>query len=207
MPAMRIMRRDTRLVFAAMLVFVLAGCSGQKDAAHSLVLEIAATVAAAAPEASKYVPEQLEDIQAKLAALQASFDKKDYDRVVAAAPEVLAAAQLLATDAAAKKDRILKEQNDSWTNLVAVLPDEVTALQSRVDLLEKKPAKKQAKDVDRAAAGASMADITSLWSKAQAAFAGGNLEEAVATAKDVKSKADALAVALKMNPAPASGAT
>jgi hypothetical protein len=61
--------------------------------------------------------------------------------------------------------------------------------------------------VDPAAAGAGMADITSLWSKAQAAFAGGNLEEALATAKDVKTKADALAVALKLNPTPAAGAT
>jgi hypothetical protein len=71
----------------------------------------------------------------------------------------------------------------------------------------KKAAKVTPSGVDLAAASAGMADITSLWSKAQAAFAGGNLEEALATAKDVKTKADALAATLKMDPAPAAGAT
>jgi hypothetical protein len=202
---MEFMHGHPRFVFATLLAIVLAGCSGQKDAAQNLVWEIAATVSAAEPEAAKYVPEQLHDVQAKVADLRAALDRKDYAGVTAAAPAVLTAAQSLATAAAAKKDEILKAKNDAWTNLALLLPDEVTALQSRVDQLNtKKPAKK----VDLGAVGAAMADITSLWSKAQAAFAGGNLDEAVVTAKDVKSKADALAGTLKMDPArAASGAT
>jgi hypothetical protein len=42
-----------------------------------------------------------------------------------------------------------------------------------------------------------LSDATSLWSKAQAAFAAGNLDEAVNTAKDVKAKIDALATSVK----------
>jgi hypothetical protein len=217
---MRFVRTDARFVVAALLAIVLAACSGQKHAAQNLVFEIAATLSAAEPEAAKYVPEQVQDIQAKLADLRASFDKGDYAGVMAAAPAVLAATQSLATAAAAQKDQILKAQNDAWTDLAAVLPDEVTALQNRVEQLNSKmPGKKAAKGlpsgtskgtapgVDLAAASAGMADITSLWSKAQAAFAGGNLEEALATAKDVKTRADALAATLKMVPAPAAGAT
>ncbi len=197
------MRHDTALLFAALLAIALAACSGQKDSAQSLLWDIAATLSAADPEAAKYVPEELEDIQTKLTDLRASFAKGDYAAVTAAAPAVLASAQSLATDAAAKKDQILKAQNDAWTNLAAVLPDEVTALQNRVDqLYSSKPGKKAPKSTpsgaDLAAAGSAMTDITALWSKAQAAFAGGNLDEALATAKDVKSKADALAVTLKM---------
>jgi hypothetical protein len=221
---MRFVRTDARFVVAALLAIVLAACSGQKHAAQNLVFEIAATLSAAEPEAAKYVPEQVQDIQAKLADLRASFDKGDYAGVMAAAPAVLAATQSLATAAAAQKDQILKAQNDAWTDLAAVLPDEVTALQNRVEQLNSKmPGKKAAKGlpsgtpsgtskgtapgVDLAAASAGMADITSLWSKAQAAFASGNLEEALATAKDVKTRADALAATLKMDPAPAAGAT
>jgi hypothetical protein len=213
---MKFMRCQTGFVYAGLLAIALSACSGQKDAAQNRVWEIAATVSAAQPEAAKYVPGQLSDIQAKLTELQASFDKRDYAGVMAAAPAVLAAAQSLATAAAAKKDQILKAQNDAWTNLAAVLPDEVVALQNRVDqLYSNKPAKKAAKGTpsgtpsgaDLAAVGARMADITSLWSKAQATFAGGNLVEAVATANDVKSKADALAITLKMEPARAAGAT
>jgi hypothetical protein len=60
--------------------------------------------------------------------------------------------------------------------------------------------------IDLAAAKSGLADATSLWSKAQAAFSAGNLEEAVSTAKDVKAKAEAAAAALKLDlskPAPA----
>jgi hypothetical protein len=216
---MKFMRCQTGFIYAGLLVIALSACSGQKDDAQSLVWEITATVSAAAPEAAKYVPGQLNDIQAKLTDLRASFDKRDYAEVMSAAPAVLAAAQSLATAAAAKKDQILKAQNDAWTNLAAVLPDEVTALQNRVDQLHsKKPAKKAAVGApkgtpsatpsggDLAAVDAAMADITSLWSKAQATFAGGNLDEAVATANEVKSKVDALAVTLKMDPARAVGA-
>jgi hypothetical protein len=52
-------------------------------------------------------------------------------------------------------------------------------------------------DLDAAKAGAG--DATALWSKAQAAFAAGNLDEAVSTAKDVKLKVEALATSLKMD--------
>jgi PBP1b-binding outer membrane lipoprotein LpoB len=195
------LRHHTRYIFAALLALALAGCSGKKDAAQSLVWEIAATLSAAEPEAAKYIPEQLAEVQTKLTDLRAAFDKKDYAGVIAAAPGVLDQAQALATAAAAKKDQILKAQNDAWTNLAAVLPDEVTALQGRLnELNSKKPVKKARsgtpKAVDLTAAGAAMTDITALWSKAQAAFAGGNLDEAVATATDVKARADALSVTL-----------
>jgi hypothetical protein len=196
---MEIMRHRSRFVFTALLAIAMAGCSGRKDAAHSLVLEIVATVAAAQPEAAKYVPDQLKDVQAKLTGVQTSFDSGDYAGVMAAAPSVLVAAQSLATSAAARKDGILKAQNETWTDLASMLSDEVTALQSRVDQFNsKKPAKKAPKGVDAAEAGAAMTDITSLWSKAQAAFAGGNLDEALATAQDVKTKADALANSLQV---------
>jgi hypothetical protein len=151
------------------------------------------------------VPQQLADVQRQYADLKAAFDKQDYSGVVAAAPAVLGAAQTLATAAAAKKDEVLKALNDDWTGLAAVLPDEVAAIQGRIDLLAKKPNKKPASGVDLAAAKSTLSDATSLWSKATAAFAAGNLDEAVATAKAVKAKLDPLAAMLKVNlTAPAS---
>ena len=39
----------------------------------------------------------------------------------------------------------------------------------------------------------------SLWSKAQAAFAAGNLDEAVSTAQDVKAKIEPVAATLKLD--------
>jgi hypothetical protein len=196
---MQMTQRVSRYALISMAAIILAACAGQKVPAQRLIGEIEATVTAASAEAAKYVPDQLADVQSKLGALKASFDKQDYAAVVTGAPDVLGAAQNLATAAAAKKDEILKALNDQWTALAASLPADVTAIQNRIDLLSKKSSKKQAAGIDLDAAKAGAGDATSLWSKAQAAFAAGNLDEAVSTAKDVKAKVEALASSLKMD--------
>jgi hypothetical protein len=192
-------QRVSRYAPIYMAAIILAACAGQREPAQKLISDIDATVSAAAPEAAKYVPDELSDVQSKLGGLKASFDNKDYDAVVKGAPAVLGAAQTLATAAAAKKDQILKALNDEWTGLAGSVPENVTAIQSRLDLLNRKSSKKMAAGIDLNAARAGLSDAQSLWSKAQAAFAAGNLEEAVGTAKDVKSKTDALAASLKLD--------
>jgi hypothetical protein len=195
---MQLSRLNSGFAATALLAVFLAACTTQKNSAQNLIVEIEATVSAAEPEAAKYVPEQLTDVRNRLAELHAAFDQKDYVGVVSGAPAVLAAAQSLATAAAARKDEILAALNDDWTNLAAAVPGEVTSLQSRVALLSK-PGAKPVKGVDADGIAARMRDVTSLWSKAQAAFAAGNLNEAVTAAKDVKTRADALAADLKVD--------
>ena len=204
---MPMLRSVSRYALISMAAIILAACAGQKEPAQKLISEIEATVTAASTEAAKYVPDQLAEVQSKLGALKASFDKQDYAAVVTGAPAVLSAAQGLATAAAAKKDAILKALNDDWTGLAGTLPGAVTAIQSRIELLEKKSSKKLAVGLDLAAAKSGLSDAASLWSKAQAAFAAGNMDEAVTTAKDVKSKVDSLATSLKLDlAAPAAAA-
>ena len=196
---MQMTQRASRYALISMAAIVLAACAGQKQPAQKLIGDIEATVTAASAEAAKYVPDQLADVQSKLGALKASFDKQDYAAVVTAGPAVLSAAQTLATAAAAKKDEILKALNDQWTMLAESVPGDVSAIQSRIDVLSRKSGKKQAAGIDLDAAKAGAGDATALWSKAQAAFAAGNLDEAVSTAKDVKVKVEALATSLKMD--------
>jgi hypothetical protein len=176
----------------------LFACSGQKEPAQKLLLDTDATIIAASAEAAKYVPQQLADVQHQYADLKASFDKQDYAGVISAAPAVLGAAQTLATAAAARKDEVLKALNDDWAGLAAILPGEQSAIQNRLEELSKMTNKKQPSAVDLDGYKASLSDAMSLWSKATAAFAAGNLDEAVATAKAVKAKLDPLATALKV---------
>jgi hypothetical protein len=196
---MQMIQRVGRYALISMAAIIMAACAGQKEPAQKLIGDIQASVTAASAEAAKYVPDQLADVQSKLGGLEASYDKQDYAAVVANAPAVLGDAQNLATAAAAKKDEILKALNDQWSGLAGSLPAAVTAVQNRIDLLSKKTGKKLATGVDLEAAKAGVGDATSLWSKAQAAFAAGNLDEAVSTAKDVKAKIEALATSLKMD--------
>jgi hypothetical protein len=104
----------------------------------------------------------------------------------------------LATAAAAKKVEVLKALNDDWTGLAAVVPNDVLALQARIEQLSQKSNKKLAAGIDVDGARQSLSDAMSLWSKATAAFAAGNLDEAVTTAKAVKTKLDPIAAALKI---------
>jgi hypothetical protein len=195
---MQSLARVGRFVFFGVLAITVAACAGQKVPAQKLLADIEATVTAASTEAAKYVPDQLMDVQARYAELKASFDKHDYAAVISGAPPVFAAAQTLATAAAAKKDQVLKALNDQWMVLAGTVPEYTTAVQNRIDVLRKKSSKKMAAGLDLDAAKLSLDQATSLWSKAQAAFAGGNMDEAVRTAQDVKSRVEAVAATLKL---------
>lgn len=204
---MSILQRARQYAFISAATILLAACASQMEPAQKLIGDIEAAVNSASVDAEKYVPDQLHDVQSKLSDLKASFDKKDYASVVTGAPAVLTAAQGLAAAAAAKKDEVMKALNTDWTGLSTALPGEVSAIQSRIDLLGKKSSRKMAAGIDVPAAKAGLADATALWSKAQAAFSAGNLEEAVGTAKDVKTKIDAVAAGLKLTlPTPAAPA-
>ena len=196
---MQLSKRLSSLVLASVAAIAVAACTGQKVPAEKLIADIQQTVTAASDEAKKYIPEQLVAVQTKLDELKASFDKKDYPAVVAGAPAVLDAAQSLATAAAAKKDEVLKALNDKWTALAGSVPGYMTAIQNRIDALSKKSNKKAAAGIDLDAARSGVGDAGSLWSKAQAAFAAGNMEEAVNTAESVRAKVEAVAATLKLD--------
>jgi hypothetical protein len=196
------MHRSNRLgslSFVSLAAVLLAACAGQKEPAEKLIGEIQATVTAASTEAAKYIPDQLAGVQTQLSALKASLDKQDYAAVVSGAPAVLAAAQSLATDAAAKKDAVLKALNDKWTALAGSVPRYLTVIQNRIDFLGKKANKKAAAGIDLEGAKSALSDAMATWSKAQAAFATGNMEEAVKTAQDANSKTEAVASGLKVD--------
>ena len=184
------------LAVAALLV---AACGGQRDVAQKMIGDIQTTVNAAAPDAGRYVPDQLADVQSKLGELKASYDKKDYKAVVSAAPPVMSAAQGLQRAAAARKQLIHQGLVDEWNSLSSSLPASTSSIQSRIDFLSKPENKKLTSGVDLTAATSNLSDSQSLWTKAQGASDKGDLEAAVTIAKVVKSKLDALAASMKLD--------
>jgi hypothetical protein len=177
--------------------FLIAACANQMEPAKNALDNINITLAAASADAQKYVPDQLSSDQSKVAALTASFDKKDYAAVVAGAPAVLAEVNGLAGAAAAKKDEILKALGNEWRSLAASIPQSVTAVQTRIDELSK--VKHVPKDIDLAAAKSGLAEATAAWEKAQSAFKSGNASDAVPLAEDAKRKVGSAATALKLS--------
>jgi len=184
------------LVFGvAALLF--AACSSQMQPARQAIDDINGAVAATSEDAAKYIPEQLSDVQHKLADMNAAYDKKDYATVLAEAPAVLTEAKGLPAAAAAKKDEIAKALAAEWTQLLASVPQLLTSVKTRVEAQSKK--RRLPKDVNLGAAKSGLQDATVLWEQAQAASKEGNVAAAVAAAKDAKTKAEAAASALKMS--------
>ena len=180
-------------------VFMLVGCTSQKEPAQIALGNIEAIIIASSGDAAKYAPDQLMDVQSKLGRLQASFDAKDYAAVVAGAPEAMTAAHGLISATATGKATADKALNEQWTVLAATIPDYIAAIRGRIDLLNKKSSRRMAAGIDLGAAGARLDGAVSLWSKVQAAFATGNMPEAVGAAQRLKMDLEAQAGPLMLN--------
>jgi hypothetical protein len=204
-----VMTRSTGLKIFVSVSFALllaAACANQRDPAQKMMNDIEVAVSTVSADAAKYAPDQLNDVQTKLDDLKTAFNAQDYKGVLARGPALLAEAQGLAGTAAAKKADSTKALNDQWSALAGTVPDEVTAIQGRIDMLGQRKNRKLAKGFDLEAAKSGLQDATSQWSKAQGAFGNGNLDEAVSAGKDAKSKLETLAVTLKVD-LPATGGT
>lgn len=192
---MMIQKSRTFAFLAVTAALVLAACANQMEPAKQAIANIESAIAAA-PDASKYVPDQLAAVQSKLADLKTAFDNKDYKTVLANAPGVLSDAQNLLGAAMLKKETVVKTMTAAWPALAASIPATLKAVTDRATALGK--SKKAPAGVDMDAAKSAVADATASWTKAQAANTSGDVETAVASANDAKAKIEAAAAAMKM---------
>ncbi|HEV7432862.1 MAG TPA: hypothetical protein VGN77_07455 [Steroidobacteraceae bacterium] len=190
------MQKNRTFAFMAVAAALLLGaCANQMEPAKQAIAGIESAIAAV-PDASKYIPEQLAGVQAKLADLKTAYDNKDYKTVMSGAPAVLSEAQGLMGAAMLKKEAMVKAASAEWPTLAAALPALMTTVTNRVTALGK--SKHVPAGVDMAAAKSAADEAAASWTKAQAANTAGDLEGAVASAHDAKAKLEAAAAAMKM---------
>jgi chromosome segregation ATPase len=183
-------------VAAATLLF--AGCAKREEPATHAVATLEAAVTQLRPEAEKYAPEELRDVDAKLAALKDKLAKEKYKAVLADTSELNTDVKTLQDTVVSKKTQIAAATNE-WTDLKDEVPQMVAAIESRVDSLSqsrKLPAevKKEAFE----AAKSELATMKSTWAEATAAFSAGNATEAADKARLVKAKGEELQQQLAM---------
>lgn len=190
-------QRITRFLTLCSVALLFAACVNQMEPAKNALDNINTTLNSVSADAQKYIPDQYAQAEAKVAALTASFDKKDYAAVIAGAPAVLTEVKGLSGAVSTKKDEEVKALGNEWRSLSASVPQSIAAVQTRVDALSK--TKHVPKDIDLGAAKSGLADANSAWGKAQDAFKSGSPADAVTAAKDAQSKVASAAAALKLN--------
>ena len=175
--------RGVRGILCLVALVLLSACASDKAPAEQAIKSAEAAVAGVKAEAAKWVPDQVQPLDASLASVKDKFAKGDYKAVLADAPALAGRAKDVATAAAAKKAALTK----SWDEMSAGLPKMMEAVKSRVDILSKSkklPANVTKEQFEAAKAG--LAGATKGWDDATAAFKGGNVGDAVAKADAVK---------------------
>jgi hypothetical protein len=179
----------SRLVAALLAGLVLVACANLEDPARKAVADADAALAKIGPDAQKYVPDQYTAVSEQVADMKAALDKKNYQAVLDAAPKVATSMKALADSSQAKKNEVTEALDTQWTSMAAAFPKSVAAVQAK--LADLKKAKKLPKGVTKDTitnADAQMAAVQQSWTDATAAQGKGDLEGAVAKAKDADAK-------------------
>ncbi len=179
------------------LAVTAVACAKDQESAEHALAEIDAIVNSDMPEASIWLPEQATNVERKLTALKAIFDREEYSAVLAGSPALLAEARAIAAEAGAKRLEAEGGLLREWTALDASMPPLVAAVRIRTQSLRR--AGHQHKRVDLSGAEANIAVGEELWDEAESAFESGRLEDALALLRDAKPKAEATAAALQLS--------
>jgi len=177
------------LLFLAVVALAASACTNYKEPAQQAIAQAETALDAISVDAQKFLPDKYKEVQDAIDAAKATFAKDDYKNALAQAKDLPAKVAALATDVSAAKQAAIATWTDEWNSLSADLPNMVNAIQSRVDTLSK--SKKLPKNIDQAtfeAAKTGLDDMKSTWNAASQSFNSGNVEDAVAKAKQVQEK-------------------
>jgi len=187
--------RSLRILGALLLIGAVAACSNQKAPAEAALKAAQDAYAPVRAEAQKYVSDQARGIEDGLANAQAALAKNDYTGALTLAQGIPARVAAAQTAISAKKT----ELTGVWTTLNAGVPQLVTALKSRVDVLTKSrgvPKGLTKETVEAARSGLSAAE--QMWNEATRAASAGDVAAATAKGTDVKARVLNLMTSLNM---------
>ena len=131
--------KSVAAAFALAACIGLAGCASQKEPAEQALAAIEETLKTSGAEIREYLPERAADIEAKVAALRASMEQKDYGDVVtesAAAADDLKRAIADSRVARAKARAAMERE---WDELLASMPPMIAAIDKKIAVQGNKP--------------------------------------------------------------------
>lgn len=181
----------TWLMLVAVAVLA-AGCASQKEPATKVVRDTEASINAVRQDAAIYAGPELKQAEAALLSLQEQLAKGDYKGVVAAAPAMtsqVATLQQTVSTRKAETQAAMAAASEQWKSLSAEVPDMLTAIQSRVDMLsQSRRLPKNLTTQSFQAAKEGLESMQTTWAEATSAFGSGQPNDAVAKGQAVKDK-------------------
>ena len=183
----------TFLGLAAAALLVTAGCAQQKAPANKALESIEATLKDVRDDAAKYAPDGLKGVESQLARLKESYDKKEYDNVLAGTPELSKAVDSLKDAVASGKKHAaaaLAAAKSEWSTLNTEVPQMVENIQTRVDELSKKKFHIKVSKEELESAKSGLEWMKSEWAEATAASNSGKQIAATEKARAVKAKGE-----------------
>jgi hypothetical protein len=199
---MNTFRLAHRLIVLLFMGLVLSACGNQQEPARQAIESAEQRIAAIREDAEVYLPEELGQMEASLAAMKANYEKGDYSAVLTA-KRVLDTSLANATSTIESQkgdmEAMTAELTNQWNTLSEELPEIVETVTARVESLSKTG--KLPKDVDQATFERVKADtkvMSERWQQALGAFSAGNMEEAVDNANAARDKASAIQATLGM---------
>jgi hypothetical protein len=189
----------------AAVAMLASGCAQQRGPANKALESVEDSLKNIRDDAQKYAPEGLKAVDAQVANLKESFDKKEYDNVLAGTPALQKAVDSLSAavnSGKAQARSAVAAAKTEWEGLNTEVPKMVDTIQARVDELTKKkhlPFGVSKDEFEGAKAG--LESIKTTWADAKSEFEKGDAVEATSKAKTAKGMAMEVKEKLKIKDA------
>jgi len=198
------MRFSNVFLALAAATLLATGCAQQKAPANKALETIEASLKDVRDDAAKYAPDGLKGVESQLARLKESYDKKEYDNVLAGTPELAKAVASLKDAATAGKKHAaaaLAAAKSEWANLNTEVPKMIETIQARVDEQSKKTFRLKVTKEELESAKSGLEWMKTEWAEATAAVNSGKQIVAAEKARAVKAKGQEVQKTLSMKEA------
>jgi hypothetical protein len=178
---------------------LVSGCANNEEPARHALATAEASLAEVRVDAAKYAPEELQQVESRLARAKEDLAKEEYTDVLGGATQITKETATLKEVVVSKQTQAVAATHE-WEALSEEVPKMVQAIENRVDSLS---GAKLPKDLDKASfesAKATLVSMKSLWAEASAAFEAGNAVLAADKARMVQAKGEEVIDQLGMSP-------
>ena len=180
----------------AIMLFIAVGCSSDKKLARTALWTAANAVdVALSPDADKFAPNEVTELQNKLASLNSAYVHRDYAAVIDQAAAVSASANHLA-DMVLIDEQTEAKQRAQWGAYDTLLPNLLGAVHARLQELNRFGRTDTHVNLSAARVGLGQADDE--WKEAMNAYVLGELTRALDASRQAKSNAEAAAAAIDL---------